>query len=52
MVILIARINARVQVLLRQGFGIPSENRKLKKRENGKLSLTELPPMNLAVVMK
>ena len=33
-------------------FLSPSENENLKKRENGKLSFTELPPMNLAVVMK
>jgi hypothetical protein len=28
--ILLARINARLQALLRQGFGIPSENEKVK----------------------
>ena len=51
-VILLARINTCIQALLRQGFGIPSEKTKPEKRENGKLSFTELPPMNLAVVMK
>ena len=30
-VILLARINAHIQALLRQGFGIPSENRKVKR---------------------
>ena len=30
--ILLTRINARVQVLLRQGFGIPSENEKRKSK--------------------
>ena len=29
-VILLARINARLQALLRQWFGIPSENEKVK----------------------
>ena len=29
-VILLARINAPIQALLWQGFGIPSENRKVK----------------------
>ena len=31
---------------------IPFGKRKPKKRENGKLNFAELPPMNLAVVMK
>ena len=39
-VILFARINARIQALLRQGFGIPSENGKVK---NGKLTATKSP---------
>ena len=51
-VILLARINTCIQALLRQGFGILSAKTKPEKRENGKLNFSELPPMNLAVVMK
>ena len=48
-VILLARINAHIQALLRQGFGIPSENRKVKK---GKETFGKQPSVNIRVVTK
>ena len=39
-IILLARINARIQALLRQGFGIPLENETLKS-ENEKLNIAK-----------
>lgn len=37
--------------VLRQGFGIPSENGK-EKSENGKLNFTTQPPVHISVVIK
>jgi hypothetical protein len=39
-IVILVRINACIQAPLRQGFGIPSDNEKVK---NGKLTATKSP---------
>ena len=51
-VILLARINACIQALLRQGFGIPSENRKVKSEHITATDKTQLAHRCATVVAK
>ena len=52
LVILLARINARIQALLRQGFGIPSENRKVKSEHITATDKTQVAHRCATVVAK
>lgn len=46
MVIHLARINARIQTLLRQGFSIPSETENGKIKTNSPQKPTDLPQIS------
>ncbi len=46
MAILLARINARLQALLRQGFGIPSETENGKIKTKSHRKPTDLPQIS------
>lgn len=50
--ILLARVNTRIQAFLRQGFAIPSENRKVKSEHITATDKTQLAHRCATVVAK